>query len=122
MIPRAVHAKVLKRGWHTEDQLEKVAWLCRACHSFVHRVASNEELAKEFYSVERLLGKKDVVKFAGWVGKLSGRRHESSLVAENSLGRLRTTGRAENLIMNVLGFKNSTIWVSKYSCNQIATS
>lgn len=65
-----MHAKVLKRGWHTEDQLENVAWLCRACHSFVHRIASNEELAREFYSVERLLGREDILKFAGWVGKV----------------------------------------------------
>lgn len=29
LIPRGIHAKVLKRGWHTEDQLKNVAWLCR---------------------------------------------------------------------------------------------
>ncbi|OKL59109.1 hypothetical protein UA08_05598 [Talaromyces atroroseus] len=46
LIPREVHAKVLKRGWHDEWQLNSVAWLCRACHSFVHRMASNEELAR----------------------------------------------------------------------------
>ncbi|TAQ89877.1 hypothetical protein B7494_g1816 [Chlorociboria aeruginascens] len=28
LIPRGVHAKALKRGWHTEDQLNNVAWLC----------------------------------------------------------------------------------------------
>ena len=39
IIPRAVHAKVLKRGWHPESKLNDVAWLCRACHSFVHRMA-----------------------------------------------------------------------------------
>jgi hypothetical protein len=33
LIPREMHSKVLKRGWHTEDQLGNVAWLCRACHS-----------------------------------------------------------------------------------------
>ncbi|CAL3971857.1 unnamed protein product [Diplocarpon coronariae] len=70
LIPRGVHAKVLKRGWHTEDQLEKVAWLCRACHSFVHRVAGGEELAKDFFTVERLLQREDVQRFADWVGKV----------------------------------------------------
>ena len=29
LIPRSVHAKVLKRGWHKEDVLNSVAWLCR---------------------------------------------------------------------------------------------
>lgn len=70
LIPRGVHAKVLKRGWHTEDQFENVAWLCRACHSFVHRIASNEELAKDWYTVDRLLEREDVRAFAKWVGNV----------------------------------------------------
>ena len=70
LIPRGVHAKVLKRAWHTEDQLENVAWLCRACHSFVHRVAGLEELARSYFTVERLLEREDVNAFAGWVGKV----------------------------------------------------
>ncbi|KAF2429619.1 hypothetical protein EJ08DRAFT_698116 [Tothia fuscella] len=70
LIPKAVHAKVLKRGWHEEWELNKVAWLCRACHSFVHGVAGNEELAREWYSVELLAGREDVRGFVGWVGKV----------------------------------------------------
>jgi len=70
LIPRFVHAKVLKRGWHTEDKLDSVAWLCRACHSFVHRVANHEELAREYYTVDLLLGRDDVMAFAKWVGKV----------------------------------------------------
>ncbi|KAL2355954.1 hypothetical protein BJ546DRAFT_584993 [Cryomyces antarcticus] len=70
LIPRAVHAKVLKRGWHEEWELNKVAWLCRACHSMVHGIASNEELAKEWFSVERLREREDVQKWAGWVGRV----------------------------------------------------
>lgn len=70
LIPRFVHAKVLKRGWHTEDKLNSVAWLCRACHSFVHRVAGHEELAREYYTVELLLERQDVLAFANWVGKV----------------------------------------------------
>ncbi|TVY17788.1 hypothetical protein LARI1_G004084 [Lachnellula arida] len=70
LIPRAVHAKVLKRGWHTEDRLESVAWLCRACHSFVHRVASHEELAREWFTVERLMEREDVRRFGEWVGRV----------------------------------------------------
>jgi hypothetical protein len=70
LVPKFVHAKVLKRGWHTEDKLESVAWLCRACHSFVHRVASHEELAREWYTVDRLMEKEDVRKFGEWVGRV----------------------------------------------------
>jgi len=70
LIPRGVHAKVLKRGWHTEDQLNSVAWICRACHSFVHRIATNEELAKDWYTVNRLLEREDIANYAGWVGRM----------------------------------------------------
>ncbi|KAF1843989.1 uncharacterized protein K460DRAFT_357637 [Cucurbitaria berberidis CBS 394.84] len=52
LIPKSAHERVLKRGWHTEEMLNSVAWLCRACHSFVHRLASNEGLAKGFYTLE----------------------------------------------------------------------
>jgi len=68
LIPRQVHSKVLKRGWHEEWRLNSVAWLCRACHSFVHRLASNEELARDWWSVERLMGREDVAKWGKWVG------------------------------------------------------
>ena len=52
LIPKSTHDRVRKRGWHDEDVLNSVAWLCRACHSFVHRLASNEELARYYYTVE----------------------------------------------------------------------
>lgn len=70
LIPRKVHAKVLKRGWHEEWKLNSVAWLCRACHSFVHRMASNEELAREWYTVDRILQREDVQDWAKWVGRV----------------------------------------------------
>lgn len=70
LIPRAVHSKALKRGWHRGEDLQAAAWLCRACHSFVHRLAGHEELAREYYTVERLLAREEVRSFAGWVGRV----------------------------------------------------
>lgn len=70
LIPRAVHDKVVRRGWHRREDLQSVAWLCRACHSFVHRLAGNEELAREYFTVERLMGREEVVAFASWVGRV----------------------------------------------------
>ncbi|KAI1193647.1 hypothetical protein F5X97DRAFT_338714 [Nemania serpens] len=70
LIPRFVHAKAVKRGWHRECDLQSVAWLCGACHGFVHRFAGHEELARRFYSVERLLAEEEVRRWAAWVGRL----------------------------------------------------
>jgi len=69
-VPRQVQAKALKRGWCDEARVGSVAWLCRACHSFVHGVARNEELAREWWSVELLVGREDVRAWAGWVGRV----------------------------------------------------
>lgn len=70
LIPKQMHAKAIKRGWHEEWQLNSVAWLCRACHSCVHGIASNEELARDWYSIERLMSREDIQAFARWVGKV----------------------------------------------------
>ena len=68
LIPRSTHKKVKEKGWHDESILNSVAWLCRACHSRVHSVASNEELAKEWFTVERLRTREDIQRWAAWVG------------------------------------------------------
>lgn len=70
LIPREIHAKVLKRGWHEEHMLNSVAWLCRACHTFVHKMAPNEELAREWFTVEKICSRDDVQKWARWVGRV----------------------------------------------------
>ncbi|KAI0445213.1 hypothetical protein F4803DRAFT_508978 [Xylaria telfairii] len=70
LIPRFVHSKAVKRGWHREADLQNVAWLCGACHRFVHRFANHEELARRFYTVELLLESEEVRRWAEWVGRL----------------------------------------------------
>ena len=70
LIPRQVHAKAIKRGWAKDWEVQKVAWLCRACHSFVHRFASNEELARDLNTVEKLLEKEEIISYARWVGRI----------------------------------------------------
>lgn len=70
LIPRFVHAKAVKRGWHREEDLQSVAWLCRACHSFVHQFASHEDLARYYYTVDLLLEQDQIVQFAKWISRL----------------------------------------------------
>ncbi|KAF2399867.1 hypothetical protein EJ06DRAFT_562128 [Trichodelitschia bisporula] len=68
LIPRSTHSKAIKRGWAAgEWELNKVAWLCGACHRFVHRCASNEDLARDWSSVEKLQHREDVQEFTAWV-------------------------------------------------------
>ena len=74
LIPKSTHARALKRNWHREEDLQSVAWLCRACHSFVHRLCGNEELAREWFTVERLREREDVGRWVGWVGGVRWRK------------------------------------------------
>ncbi|PWW71698.1 hypothetical protein C7212DRAFT_287610 [Tuber magnatum] len=76
LIPRSTHAKVLKRNWHPEVMLNSVAWLCRSCHSTVHRCASNEVLAREYYTVALLLEREDIQR---WRTYASRQRYRSAL-------------------------------------------
>ncbi|KAK7018332.1 hypothetical protein R3P38DRAFT_2982249 [Favolaschia claudopus] len=69
LIPRSTHAKVLKKKWHPESILNSVAWLCRPCHTAVHQVASNEVLAREFYTVELLLQREDIQRWGKYASK-----------------------------------------------------
>jgi hypothetical protein len=88
LIPRSTHAKVLKKGWHPESMINKVAWLCRyvclssrprivsllryiprACHSAVHRVASNDDLARYYHTVELLLEREDIQRWRAYAAK-----------------------------------------------------
>ncbi|KAI5462342.1 hypothetical protein BGZ63DRAFT_211396 [Mariannaea sp. PMI_226] len=70
LIPRFVHEKAVKRGWHKREDLQNVAWLCGACHRFVHHFKNHEELARYYYTVELLLEEEEVRRWAAWVGKL----------------------------------------------------
>lgn len=70
LIPRFVHEKAVKRGWHRKEDLQNVAWLCGACHRFVHHFKNHEELARSYYTLDLLLAEDDVQKFAAWVGRL----------------------------------------------------
>ncbi|KAI9728334.1 MAG: hypothetical protein M1828_003734 [Chrysothrix sp. TS-e1954] len=70
LIPKQVAAKAIKRGWCEDWETRNVAWLCRACHNFVHGIASNEELARDWQSVDSLSEREDTKKWVQWVGKV----------------------------------------------------
>ncbi|KZF24725.1 hypothetical protein L228DRAFT_245712 [Xylona heveae TC161] len=52
------------------ERVHSTCYICRACHSFVHKVATNEELGKSWYTVRLLLDREDVQRWVGWVGRV----------------------------------------------------
>lgn len=70
LIPRSMHHTVLKRAWHDKQRLTNIAWLCRGCHGFVHKIVSPEALEKDYWSIELLLRRTEIWQFAKTVGRL----------------------------------------------------
>jgi 5-methylcytosine-specific restriction endonuclease McrA len=68
LIPRARHNKqaVKKYG---KAHLNKVAMLCRPCHSQIHDLFSESGLEKKYYTVELLKADASVIAWIEWVSK-----------------------------------------------------
>mmetsp|Transcript_13554 Transcript_13554/g.29470 ORF Transcript_13554/g.29470 Transcript_13554/m.29470 type:complete len:301 (-) Transcript_13554:36-938(-) len=49
--------------------LSQVCVLCRQCHSAVHRIHTEWELAMEYRTMEQLIQSKEVMKFSRWANK-----------------------------------------------------
>lgn len=70
LIPQSRHNKArTQREFSRAEMKTEIALLCRPCHSQVHRVFSNQQLADYYHTVERLLSHDDIVKFINWVKK-----------------------------------------------------
>ncbi len=70
LIPLARHNKTrTQRHFSRAAMKTDIALLCRPCHSQVHRLFDNHELASYYHSVERLQAHSDIQKFINWVKK-----------------------------------------------------
>lgn len=73
LIPQSEHPRILKKlrknqQFSKDEMLTRVAWVCRPCHSHIHAVLSNRELANEFNTLDKIRTVPDIAKFADWVG------------------------------------------------------
>jgi hypothetical protein len=51
------------------EMLTRILWVCRPCHSHIHTVLSEKELASQFNSRTALLQHPDIQRFIEWLGK-----------------------------------------------------
>ena len=69
LVPRARHGKPRTRKLHPKrEQREQTVGLCRPCHSQVHAVLSERELAEQYNTIDKLAAHPEVAKFAAWIG------------------------------------------------------
>jgi hypothetical protein len=70
LIPKAVHGRRRFQRRHTKNELRsRGIYICRLCHSGIHDLLSEQELAEKFATRETLLAHPAVAKHIAWVKK-----------------------------------------------------
>jgi hypothetical protein len=68
VIPKARHNKKVKRETTAEER-NRIEWICRPCHSQIHRLFTEKQLEREFKTIELLLTNPDVKTWVAWIRK-----------------------------------------------------
>jgi len=74
LIPRAMHRRKWCKKRFTLDERNTGVYLCVDCHSAVHRFVSEQELARNYNTVEDLRNHPQVARFVAWASKQRGHR------------------------------------------------
>lgn len=70
LIPQSRHNKSrTQRHFSRKNMKTEIAMLCRPCHSQIHRLFDNQELANDYHTIERLRAHSEMQKFINWVKK-----------------------------------------------------
>lgn len=73
LIPRKVHRRARFKKYSRDDLMQGI-WLCRPCHSAVHKQFDQMELATRLNSRDALLAEAAIQKHIEWVRKQRVRR------------------------------------------------
>ena len=70
LIPRMRHRQArIRRQFDRQQRAGSIAWLCRACHSHVHAVLNEQQLAEHYHTLEALRAQAEIARFAAWLRK-----------------------------------------------------
>jgi hypothetical protein len=70
LIPKAVHGRKRFQKRHTKEELRTRGLnICRLCHSGIHDLIDEKELAERFTTKEALLEHAGLLKHIAWVKK-----------------------------------------------------
>lgn len=68
LIPRRTHRlKRIRRRFDREERLGAILHICRPCHSHIHAVLGEKELAETYNSRTALLAHPDIAQFVAWL-------------------------------------------------------
>ena len=66
VIPKLIHKRRWVRQQHSSEQLQEGIWVCKPCHSAIHRFIDHAELARSFHTVEQLKSHEDLGPYIRW--------------------------------------------------------
>jgi hypothetical protein len=70
LIPRTRHRnKRAQKQFNRSEMLTRILWVCRLCHSHIHTVLSEKELAMHFNNRTALLQYPDIQRIVEWIRK-----------------------------------------------------
>ena len=69
LIPRTTHNRKKRREGYTQEELNRVIWICAPCHKNIHAVLTEKELADGYNTIGKLLAYPAIAKFTAWVRK-----------------------------------------------------
>lgn len=80
MIPRTRHRNTrIKKLFSREEMTNRVLWVCRPCHSHIHQVLDEKQLALDYNTRDKLLGHPEIYQFVTWLSnKPTGFKPRSS--------------------------------------------
>jgi len=73
LIPRTRHNnKRIKKLFNREEMNNRLLWVCRSCHSHIHRVLDEKQLALEYNTRDKLLEHPEIKRFVSWLSHKPG--------------------------------------------------
>lgn len=70
LIPKTLHSnKWFEKNFSKEEMRTRGLYLCRECHSAIHRYLSEKDLGRSYNTKEKLLAHEEVGKFVEWISK-----------------------------------------------------
>lgn len=68
LFPRATHrSQSIRKQTSREQRVTAISWLCRPCHSAIHRFISEKQMARQYHTIERLKQHEEVIRFCQWI-------------------------------------------------------
>lgn len=69
LIPKKLHRRAHFKNNFTRNELSAGIYICRRCHTGIHRRHDEMTLAKQFSSLDALLADNDLQQHFNWVAK-----------------------------------------------------